>query len=65
MTIVKLDIDKWLLRLLGRQELVEQWWISHNWEFGMKAPIEIYQSGDEGRQHVIRYVRSALSDEYN
>ena len=64
MTTIKLDLDRLLTRLLGREELVEQWWISANFEFGMKAPIQVYQSGEEGRQHVIRYVQSAISDEY-
>ncbi len=65
MTVVKLDIDKWLLSLLGRQELVEQWWISPNWHFGMKTPIEVYQGTDKQRQSVIDYVWSFMQGDYS
>lgn len=64
MTIVKSDIDNWLLALLGRQELVEQWWTGSNFHFGMKTPIEVYQGTDEQRESVIRYVRSFVQGDF-
>jgi hypothetical protein len=65
MTVVKSDIDKWLLALLGRQELVEQWWTGSNYHFGFKTPLEVYQGTDEQRESVIGYVRSFVQGDYS
>lgn len=59
-THVKVTLDKCLMALLGRHELVEAWWTSSNKGFENKTPLEVYQSGEEGRQKVIGYITSFL-----
>ena len=59
-THVKVTLDKCLMALLGRQELIELWWTTCNLGFKGKTPLEVYQSGEEGRQEVIGYITSFL-----
>jgi hypothetical protein len=54
-----MDIDKMLYALLGRHELVEQWWHSSNHYFGLKTPYEVYQKNEAGRKAVLNYVENA------
>jgi len=56
MVIVKADINRMLLTLVGREELIPEWWNSMNIGLYGKTPNELYQSGDEGRQLVYNYV---------
>ena len=56
MTIVKLTLNRLLFAMLGRTELVDQWWQSPNKGFDGKTPDEVYLSGEEGRQKVINYI---------
>lgn len=53
---IKSDLNKMLFAMIGRQELVDQWWHSANKSFDGKMPEEVYQSNEEGRQSVIRYI---------
>jgi len=55
-TIVKPVINRMLLGLLGRNDLIDAWWDSQNLHFGMKTPNEVYLSGEKGRQQVFDYV---------
>lgn len=54
--VVKRTLDRILLGLLGRQELVDQWWVGANKAFDNKTPLEVYQSTEENRQKVIDYI---------
>lgn len=56
MVIIKSDINKLLLALLGRGDLVRNWWESPNVFFGGETPDEVYQKGSEGRKKVFDYV---------
>ena len=53
---VKVTLNRILLALVGREELVEEWWLSKNKAFNMKTPNEVYLSNEEGRKQVIDYV---------
>ena len=64
--IIRKDIDKMLFPLLGRVELVEDWWHSPNKAFNMQTPAGVYWSGEEGRHKVYNYVAGhALGGEYS
>lgn len=54
--VVKRTLDRILFGLLGRQELVDQWWVGANKAFDNKTPLEVYQSTEENRQKVVDYV---------
>lgn len=54
--VTKRSIERLLYPMLGRIELIEQWWHSRNKAFDMKTPDEVYQTGAEGREKVYRYV---------
>lgn len=60
--IVKSDVNKYLYALLGRYELVDQWWYSANHAFDGKTPDSVYQTGAEGRQVVYEYVMKYAMD---
>lgn len=47
-----------LYELLGRAELVDQWWNSSNKAFDGKTPNEIYWANEQGRQEVANYILS-------
>ena len=55
-TLQKDDCDNMLMALLGRQDLVDKWWDSPNFQFGLKHPIDVFNSGEDGRQAVVSYV---------
>ena len=57
--IVKKQLDKVLLALLGRHELVDLWWNSSNKAFDNSHPLDVYQSNEEDRQKVINYILDA------
>ena len=52
----KNDCDNMLMALLGRQEFVDKWWDSPNLHWDLKHPIDIFNSGDDGRQSVVNYL---------
>ncbi len=54
----RFTLNKILFALLGRNELVEGWWISSNKAFEGKTPEEVYHSGEDGRKEVARYILS-------
>ena len=56
MIIVKSDINRYLIGMIGRTELVDAWWDSPNKAFDLKTPDEIYQVDAEGRKRVYEYV---------
>ena len=49
-------LNEMLYELLGRAELVDQWWESSNKAFDGKTPNEVYWSGEEGRRRVADYI---------
>ena len=49
-------LNEMLYELLGRAELVDQWWNSSNKAFDGKAPVDVYWSGEEGRHQVANYI---------
>lgn len=64
MPIIKLILNKYLYAMLGRQELIDQWWNSPNKAFDLKTPNEIYLSGEEGRKKVADYIMFHASGQY-
>ncbi len=54
--IVKVTLNQILLSMLGRWELVDQWWNSPNKEFDGQTPNEVYLSGPAGRIAISQYV---------
>ena len=49
-------LNEMLYDLMGRAELVEQWWESSNKAFDGKSPVDVYWSSEEGRQKVADYI---------
>jgi len=39
---MKAKYDRILMSLLGKESLVEKWWVSKNKAFDMKTPLEMY-----------------------
>lgn len=52
----KSDCDNMLMALLGRQEFVDKWWDSPNLHWDLRHPIDVFNSGDDGRQSVVNYL---------
>ena len=65
MTIIKLTLNKYLYALLGRQELVDQWWESPNRAFEGRTPNEVYLSGEDGRKQVSKYIINNVDPGYS
>lgn len=65
MTIVKVSLNKYLYALLGRQELVDQWWESPNRAFEGRTPNEVYLSGEDGRKQVAKYIIDNVNPGYS
>jgi len=64
-TIIKSDINRMLLALLGRDELVDAWWSGQNMHFGLQTPNDVYMTGPLGRQKVFDYVASFCSGDFH
>ena len=56
MTVVKVTLNRLFFAMLGRIELVDQWWQSPNKGFDGKTPDEVYLSGEDGRKKVADYI---------
>lgn len=65
MTIVKVSLNKYLYAILGRQELVDQWWESPNKAFGGSTPNQVYWSGEDGRKQVAKYIIDNVNPGYS
>ncbi len=65
MTIIKLTLNKALFAMLGRYELVDQWWETPNKAFDGKTPNEVYWSGEDGRKQVAKYIIDNLNPGYS
>jgi hypothetical protein len=53
---IKTECNAMLMGLLGRQELVDKWWDGPNHYFGLRHPIDVFNSGEAGRQSVYNYL---------
>jgi len=51
---MKAKYDKMLMALLGKESLVEKWWVSKNKAFDMKTPLEMYA---EDLNRVDQYIK--------
>ncbi len=51
--------------MLGRQELVDQWWENPNRAFEGKTPNEVYWSGEDVRKKVANYIIDNLNPGYS
>lgn len=51
---MKSKYDRLLIALLGKEELIERWWISKNRAFDMKTPLEMYA---ENANRVDQYIK--------
>lgn len=49
------------MALLGKESLVERWWISKNKAFDMKTPLEMYA---EDMNRVDRYIKDQFTGSY-
>lgn len=58
--ITKVQINRWLHAMLGREQLVYDWWHGANRAFEGQTPEQVYQSGAAGRAQVRDYVFSHL-----
>lgn len=56
----KRTVDRALMALLGRQELIDTWWSSPNYFFSLQHPIDIWNKDDDGKLSVAHYVISFL-----
>jgi len=54
--IIRKDIDKMLLVLIGNVALVDSWWNTPNKAFDKQTPEQVYWSGEDGRLKVYNYV---------
>lgn len=54
--VTKPPLNRILFALLGREQLVHDWWNSANRAFDGQTPEEVYQSGPEGRARVRDYL---------
>jgi hypothetical protein len=52
---MKAKYDKMLMALLGKESLVEKWWVSKNKAFDMKTPLEMYA---EDSNRVDQYIKN-------
>ena len=53
---LKTECDAMLMGLLGRQELVDKWWDGPNLQFDLRHPIDVFNSGADGRRSVYSYL---------
>lgn len=63
--IIKRPLNRILFALLGRIELVDDWWHNPNRAFDDKTPDEVYQSGAEGRKQVAKYLYDQVNGDYS
>lgn len=63
-TIIKHELNRVLLALLGNSDLVDRWWDSPNRAFEGETPNQIYWSSDEGRQRVANYIADHVQGTY-
>ena len=52
----KEQLNQILLSLLGSQHYVDTWWDSDNYNWGMRTPQEVWDSGPGGQLDVINYL---------
>ena len=55
---LKLNIA--LMAMIGSEELVLKWWDSANYNWSLKTPQEVWDSGKSGQIEVINYVLGHL-----
>jgi hypothetical protein len=55
---MKSKYDGLLMTLLGKETLVERWWVSKNKAFDMKTPLEMYA---ENANRVDQYIKDQFS----
>jgi hypothetical protein len=55
---MKSKYDGLLMSLLGKEVLVERWWVSKNKAFDMKTPLEMYA---ENANRVDQYLKDQFS----
>jgi len=58
---IKSKYDGLLMALLGKEALVERWWVSKNKAFDMKTPLEMYA---EDANRVDQYLKNQLNGSY-
>lgn len=63
--IIKPPLNRILYSLLGKVELVDNWWHIPNRAFEGKTPNEVYQSSAEGRKQVANYLYGQLNGDYS
>jgi hypothetical protein len=56
--LVRAELNRILFAMIGRTELVDEWWESANKAFAGKTPNEIYWESEDGRRRVAKYIVS-------
>lgn len=49
-------LDRVLLALIGSEELVNRWWESQNYAFGLQRPVDLWNTGEKGKRQVAEYI---------
>lgn len=52
----KEELNGILLSILGSQHYVDVWWDSDNYNWGMRTPQEVWDSGPAGKIEVINFI---------
>jgi hypothetical protein len=54
-----------LYSMLGSTTLVNRWWDGQNYHFNMSTPNEVWESSDEGKLEVAKYILSHAEGSYH
>ena len=54
--MTQLELNRYLMSLLGSEDFVNRWWHSPNAKFNFADPYEVWSSGPEGQNEVESYV---------
>lgn len=63
--IIKPPLNRILYSLLGKTELVDDWWHRPNRAFDGKTPDEVYQTNAAGRKRVAEYLYGQVNGDYS
>jgi hypothetical protein len=58
---MKEKYNRLLMPLLGKESLIERWWVSKNKAFDMKTPLEMFA---EDASRVDNYIKGQYSGNY-
>jgi hypothetical protein len=65
MNASKEQLNRVLFSLLGREDLVKNWWVGPNYAFGLQAPADLWEDGAVGQEMVANYILGQLNGGYS